>query len=400
MANYPPRLSPTEIKYLALEGGGGKGNAFVGALESLGHSSLNIIQNSGYRLTNIRGVSGASAGAITSLFLAAGFSPFELKTITALEDFNSFFDGPHPGRVFRIGGFRTEPNRDPAAALSTQLVEQFVALLRDVDGIRIAQHIVSHSRVRDLVRHLQEVNSLIEAILASHDLTSAASILRDLIPRVTRLSTTDITGSLTAVAEIFNAIPPTIFARLVQISFSSIRLLHIYSARNELRLIFSQLTFIFLFIRLFLRDETYRTLLNRDLQGTAQALVQDYGMMTGEEIYKFFRRWLAVARLRVNQPSQYQHYLAAANNDIPTCFANLKEIVESGSDSMLQRYRDANMTFAEFEREFQIKFAVTGSNLETLTSHVFSGATTPRFYVVDAVRISMSLPVAQVPNVI
>ena len=44
---------------------------------------------------------------------------------------------------------------------------------------------------------------------------------------------------------------------------------------------------------------------------------------------------------------------------------------------------------ALFER---LKFVLTGSNIETLKSHLFSGATTPAFYVVDAVRLSMSLP--------
>lgn len=68
MSNYLPRLATGDIKYLALEGGGGKGNAFLGALESLGHPSMNVIRNSGYRLTNIRGVAGKARASSTTRY--------------------------------------------------------------------------------------------------------------------------------------------------------------------------------------------------------------------------------------------------------------------------------------------------------------------------------------------
>jgi predicted acylesterase/phospholipase RssA len=115
-------------------------------------------------------------------------------------------------------------------------------------------------------------------------------------------------------------------------------------------------------------------------------------LLTGEEIYVFFRRWLAVARLRVNARAEYAGYLSAAGNDVRACFRMLANVVRSGADATLTRYRDDNLTFEAFEREFRVQLAVTGTNLETLTSHVFSAATTPLFSVVDAVRLSMSLP--------
>ncbi len=392
MSNYPSRLTPSEIKYLALEGGGGKGNAYVGALESLGHSSLNVIRNSGYRLTNIEGVSGASAGAITSLFLACGFSPLELKTITELEDFNRFFDGPNPGRVFRIGGFQTQRRHDPEAAELGLLVQEVIALLRDADPVRIARYIARHARVRELIRHLEEVNDLLSSLLSSSDAFEAARRIQEMTGHLARLGTTDAMGAIMAVSEILMAIPSTVWGHLVQISVISIRLLRLRIHRQQITALFAQIALFMTVIRALVDDATLQVLLARDPQATATAFTEDFGIMTGEEIYNFFRRWLAVARLRVNEPASYERYLAAAGGDVVACFAALKAVVEAGTDTTLTRYRDDNMTFEAFEREFRIKFAVTGSNLENLRSHVFSGATTPRFYVVDAVRLSMSLP--------
>jgi len=56
-----------------------------------------------------------------------------------------------------------------------------------------------------------------------------------------------------------------------------------------------------------------------------------------------------------------------------------------------------NATFAEHREFFGVDLAVTGTNLETGKSGVFSAETSPNFPVADAVRISMSLPLAYKP---
>jgi predicted acylesterase/phospholipase RssA len=88
--------SLSDIKFLSFEGGGGKGNAYVGALAAL--QKLNIIHFGGNRLLgNIRGISGASAGAITALLLGSGYSYEEFYRIMQSRDFNTFFDYPVVG---------------------------------------------------------------------------------------------------------------------------------------------------------------------------------------------------------------------------------------------------------------------------------------------------------------
>jgi predicted acylesterase/phospholipase RssA len=82
-ASFRPPISPKEVNRLALEGGGGKGNAFVGAL--FGLEQLGI-------LGNLEEVAGSSAGAITALALALGMRPNEILEFIHRTDFTKFFD--------------------------------------------------------------------------------------------------------------------------------------------------------------------------------------------------------------------------------------------------------------------------------------------------------------------
>ena len=71
-------IDPQNIKYITFEGGGGKGNAYLGALKALEDLGM---------LDKIQGVSGASAGAITSLLVGTDHSFDEIKKIISGADF-------------------------------------------------------------------------------------------------------------------------------------------------------------------------------------------------------------------------------------------------------------------------------------------------------------------------
>ena len=58
------------IKYLAMEGGGGKGCVYLGAIIALEELGLLPIRPDG--TSRIRGIAGASAGTITAFLLALG----------------------------------------------------------------------------------------------------------------------------------------------------------------------------------------------------------------------------------------------------------------------------------------------------------------------------------------
>jgi predicted acylesterase/phospholipase RssA len=88
-------LKPAEIRYLALEGGGGKGFAYLGALQVL--EKLEVMDQ-------IKGVSGTSAGAITALMITMGMTAEEIENELKTNDFNKFFDPP-----LNINGKRRVP---------------------------------------------------------------------------------------------------------------------------------------------------------------------------------------------------------------------------------------------------------------------------------------------------
>jgi NTE family protein len=97
--------NPKDVHYLALEGGGGKGVAFLGAiqaLEELGVLPINIDQPS---KNQIKGISGSSAGAITAMCLAVGYDSYRLeKLLSDGSKFSAFFDRAQLGNRRIIDG--------------------------------------------------------------------------------------------------------------------------------------------------------------------------------------------------------------------------------------------------------------------------------------------------------
>ncbi len=90
-----------EIRYLAFEGGGGRGAAYIGAVKALQHQNVIAYKEISTKSSNrvktldtnkIKGISGTSAGAITAALLAAGYDyKFFIKMLTS-ETPLQFFD--------------------------------------------------------------------------------------------------------------------------------------------------------------------------------------------------------------------------------------------------------------------------------------------------------------------
>lgn len=100
------KLESNAVKYLALEGGGGKGFAFLGAIKAL--EKLGVIKYERGKIKNLEGVSGASAGAITALLLSCGFSSLDIENELKNNDFSKYFTIPKQGRNPGIYGLRSK----------------------------------------------------------------------------------------------------------------------------------------------------------------------------------------------------------------------------------------------------------------------------------------------------
>lgn len=84
---------PDRIRALVLEGGGVKGMAYAG--------SLAVLDANG-ELAPVERVAGTSAGALTALLVALGYTPPEIHHILFTVDFKDFEDGSFPGDVERL----------------------------------------------------------------------------------------------------------------------------------------------------------------------------------------------------------------------------------------------------------------------------------------------------------
>lgn len=108
---------PEDVHYLALEGGGGKGVTYLGAVRALERLRVLPIDISRPGQNQLKGISGASAGAISALMLAVGMNSNQVGQILSHEEtFAAFYDGPDVGR-FRLVDVRNRPAIKDARSL-------------------------------------------------------------------------------------------------------------------------------------------------------------------------------------------------------------------------------------------------------------------------------------------
>ncbi|WP_315766902.1 MULTISPECIES: patatin-like phospholipase family protein [unclassified Bradyrhizobium] len=106
----PP--APHDINYLSFQGGGGLGFAYLGAVSALEDPKIGLLPIRPASGGPIRGISGASAGAITATLLALGCSSKDLKQIfSQRERFLAFYDGPDVGLCRAIDAQHLEGTR-------------------------------------------------------------------------------------------------------------------------------------------------------------------------------------------------------------------------------------------------------------------------------------------------
>jgi NTE family protein len=297
----PGRLNLSAITNLALEGGGGKGCAYLGAiiaLEELGKLPIDPIFPD-----RIGAISGASAGAITAFLLALGLSSDKIWQITKSSEFLNFLDLPANGRA-RCATFQDD-------AGPTALAEQ------------------NHgARIRPINVNLDLSNpsglpvAAVKALLALAPLLKKGGGQRD--------GLADRVGNFI------------------------VRMLQGKVAKSK-----SQV------------DDHLLKAIKRDPGGYLRNLFSDPGVFPGFKIRDFFAQKLVdrmMQSVRYNDPS----------NPPPK------------DEDLLAQAR--GMTFADFFTLTKVDLVIAGTNLTTGKPAYFSNSTTPQFPVIEAVGLSMSIP--------
>jgi predicted acylesterase/phospholipase RssA len=150
----PPRshLKVGQITHLALEGGGGKGFAFVGAIKALEEIGVLGYETDSYGQRKleckVKGLAGASAGAITAMLLSAGMNSSEIHGwMTSTEPppagagFAQFFDSAEPRQNWQGQPIpSTDHEIDLAEKTQTKLSLLRIGLVPFADRMAVLEH--------------------------------------------------------------------------------------------------------------------------------------------------------------------------------------------------------------------------------------------------------------------
>ena len=167
-----------DVEFLALEGGGGKGFAYLGAIDMLERKEV---------MPRIRGFAGASAGAITAFLLSIGYDVERLTKFLKDTDFDEFYDPPVP-RIRPSPGSPGLPVDDitPAelAFMSgdiSQWLAEFVKGAQPGLARQVVAALVASSTVVDFLELLgaDSGRRLVAAVLASDPPAVVKALLSD-----------------------------------------------------------------------------------------------------------------------------------------------------------------------------------------------------------------------------
>jgi NTE family protein len=326
------------IDYLVLEGGGGAGNAFFGALLAL-EQVYGVLQTNEQTLLQegIAGFAGSSAGAITALLLSMGQTPMEIGQMALASkasgnryyvDFDSFFDEIKPGRSFRPRAFGYEP----------QSKGWYDRLAKKIDGLELSTIIVG----------LVVAASPLGGVIAVNAAEAAAVVLyvRNLL----------LTSNMIASN-------PILKQKLAD-AFDDGRLLNAILADGGV-----------------FTGKTARDTFAGWIERRALEVIEAHERQ-GEQ-RGFLKSAPAISRCGQWEHDRQQHDQRSL------------EIEKIGTELYDQfgSVRYGEMSFDQHHRLFGCSLVVTGSNFASKKSEYFSHWTTPGFSVADAVRVSMSLPV-------
>ena len=264
------KLRASEIKYIVMEGGGGKGLVYLGAIRALEQVARQngqpVLSYRSGRLVGISGIAGSSAGAITALGLSMGMNAAQLERISdpRYKNFQEFFDKPSlPRKIPML-------NRSCATATDPGVLDRYL--------YGPAERAIAAS---------------LSSIPGGYGNSVASSAV--------------------------NSLKRTLYTQ-------GVRGLNSGGSITD-------------------------KLLSPALVYYAQNMVSDLGIFSG-------------------------------------CLAR-----DFLADLIRQRGGTPNMNFRDHYNRFGVKLKITGSNLETGATNIFSADHTPMMAVADAVRISMGLPV-------
>jgi predicted acylesterase/phospholipase RssA len=400
-----PRLSPDQVGFLSFEGGGRAGLVIhPGVAQALGELRILRYDDHG-RQVGVQGFAGSSSGSLMATLLSCGYTFQELFGFLSEPAFDLVFKA----EPFALGQFYkpvdvctpADPSRGgpglpgPIPAIISAKVRE---LLDDPMGLVLDGLMVSQSNLQAALGHplltalatQLELGTLIThavsvPVIPSWLLEQARTMTDELKQKVAPAAAIG-AGELSSFVE---QNYPTAVSRLVQ-----------------------QLT-----------DPDPATSAARNPNNAYNILKNDFGVFPGCEWHSYLDHLVTFARFRVRYgvvlptlraPTE-QDFLA--HSTIAQVFSNrITEAArdyDGGKGTNPPDFHDEfgrmrNTTFQQHREELYPghtssgppPLAISGANLSTQESHLFSSLTTPWLCVADAVRMATSLPPLFKPVVI
>ena len=349
-------ISKNNVQYISLEGGGGAGNGYAGALKAL--HELNILKYDEYKQTNIKGFAGASAGALTSVLLACGYTPYELKIIMQMVNFEDFFDLGDIGEIPFKGGFTKKNLTQPPEPIVLKIIRLAIQGLANKTDVMVLVF-SNPDIILQLYKELHQPEAVITFLALIIGFVKDKEELPDKVRQILRQNIELIAMSIYYDWGIFIGKTPRLFIQTL-INYAKAR------------------------VKIYQYSRTIKNLLIE----SKNAKVEYYD----ERILKAWKPFSFLTEEKMKELV------------IRTELGELKKLTDDLNNSFIKSLSANNITsdpkgttFTDFAKIFECDLVIMGTNLETIKSHAFSASTTPDFYVEDAVRLSMSLPLFYKP---
>ena len=352
----------TKKKYLVFQGGGGKGNAYFGVLEALESKELhNTLPLRPEKENKIKGVAGASAGAITALNIALGMSVEDIqyeadrtKNINDKDLFNGegfefedyiTKDIPHPG-VYRA--VEINPNDLESTKFDTRIGFVSDTIYKDSYADMNAKEIANRIITKDFNYQT----------LADNTDNTLTELQKELIldnEKLEKLAVykTDVAGG----AKKPISDKPTADLNLKKINQQAINNTIKTIARNRIKKAHKKNP----------NNKIWKKL-NSEFDDYFYNILFDRGMVCGTRIREYFE-------------SLIDRYLNKYHKE------KYKEHKQQNS-----KRKKGIVTFQEFYEITNVDLRMTGTNMLAGECVIFSKVSTPYFPVSEAVGISMNIP--------
>ncbi len=391
-------MKPQDVHYIAVEGGGAGGLlVHPGALEAL--EALQVVRQEGFRQVGVRAWSGSSSGSIISTLASCGYTSAEIAALACQEAFDMIFrlENIQQGEFAGIEG-KCKGTGGVATAVNPSIEVIIANAIAKSDPAGAIVDLLHMSRLM-LSIYLVNSNSLFNSF-HTEQAERIGAIMRDAQSKGSQrfqALAAEANQEYSARSGKWPSPPSNVFT-LLEGEYPHL-------VPKLLKLIISHAA--------------------GKVKGPSifQILKQDFGLSSGCVWRDYIDHLITFARFRVQFGSLLPSlklprvedmkgiyelgdlFLAAVERAV---IADYGSMADAPYDFFQEYIRRRHCTFKQHAAEFYDwpgsplvpPLIITGANITTQESHLFSSLATPDFHIADAVRMATSLPPVFKPVVV